>query len=134
MPDSVLALQEHSLFFSEISTLIPNIPELPQINRNFPISKINITEAIQGETNLVVIGLPGSGKSTCLAYLASRIAENNVLCGNQCGKTPFYFHILDTDILNFPNQKLSEVVYKAISQIVPKTYSTEISEIHSDGN
>ena len=121
VPDSILALQEHSLFFGEVTSLIPNIPELPQINRNLPISKMTITEAIQGETNLVVIGLPGSGKSICLAYLASRIAEKNSLCGNQCGKTPFYFHILDTDILNFPNQKLSEVVYKAISQIIPKT-------------
>jgi len=128
VPDSVLASQEHSLFFSEISTLIPNIPELPQINRNFPISKINIMEAIQGETNLVVIGMSGSGKSTCLAYLASRVAENNVLCGNQCGKTPFYFHILDSDILTFPNQSLSEVVYKAISRIVPKTYLPKLAK------
>ncbi|PKN84339.1 MAG: hypothetical protein CVU46_14475 [Chloroflexi bacterium HGW-Chloroflexi-8] len=128
VPDSVLVFLEQGLFLGEVSTLIPNIPELPQINRNLPIPKITITDAIQGESNLAITGLPGTGKSTCLAYLTSRIAEKNVLCGNQCGKTPFYFHILDSDILNYPNQNLAEIVYKAVSQIIPKTYLPKLAK------
>jgi DNA polymerase III delta prime subunit len=128
IPELVLAEKEHGLFSSEISQLIPSIAELPQITRNFPLPKISIMEALQGEGNLIISGLPGSGKSTSLAFLAARLAENNPKCGVHCGKTPFCFHILDTNILEFPDQPLTDLIYRALSQFIPNHHLPKLAK------
>lgn len=135
LTDSSQILQETGIFDIDISEIVPNVPELPQINRNYIFPKIRITELIQAENNINISGIPGSGKSTCLAYLASKLAENNSLCGNQSGKTPFYFHILETDVLNHPEITIYEAIYKALSQYIPNIHLPKLAKfIHAEIN
>lgn len=120
--------QESGTFDIDVSELIPSVLEIPQINRNYIIPKIKITDLIQGECNIVICGLPGTGKTTCLAFLASKIAENDTICGNQCEKTPFYFHILETNILNQNELTINEVIYKACSQYLPNIHFPKLAK------
>ena len=135
LTDQRQILHDSGIFDIDISETIPNVPELPQINRNYIFPKIRITELIQTENNIIISGIPGSGKSTCLAYLASKLAENSNLCGNQGGKTPFYFHILETDILNHPDITIYEAIYKVFSQYVPNIHLPKLAKfIHDEIN
>ncbi len=128
LSDSHQILHDSGVFDIDISEIIPNVPELPQINRNYILPKVRVTELIQGENNINITGLPGTGKSTCLAYLASKLAENSSLCGNQCGKTPFYFHIHETDVLNNPGITIFEAIYKALSPYVPNIHLPKLAK------
>lgn len=110
---------ERSLFDSEVNSLIPFTPELPLIARNYPLPKIKISEAIQKSVRLMISGPTGSGKSVALAHLATLLAEKNANCGKSCGKIPFYFHVHDSEFVNFPRQDIATIIYKALSQKLP---------------
>ena len=110
---------ENTLIESEIATIVPYAPDFPQISRNYAVPKIKLIEALQEGSNIIVTGLPGMGKSVALANLTSQLARKDPDCKNVLGKTPFYFHINDSDILAKPSQSILDVVFKSISKNLP---------------
>lgn len=59
-----------------IDRLLPYLPEWPELTAELPIHKISLEKALSRGKNIVVTGDPGTGKTVCLAQLASSIAEN----------------------------------------------------------
>ncbi|PWH11714.1 MAG: hypothetical protein DDG60_16825 [Anaerolineae bacterium] len=99
---------------------IPYLPEYPEIASIYKSGTLTIPEALSGGVNLILIGQPGTGKSTALAHLASQIINRRPEVASLHEKIPFFIHAADlglplkdpkkpTDFLNPIVDKLLEV-------------------------
>ena len=80
----------------DIATLaVPYMPDWPEMAALYRAPVFSLAEALQGDCSLVIIGLPGSGKSVALADLASSIARRESLPGKLEQLTPLYMHVSD---------------------------------------
>lgn len=108
-------------FESEIASTVPFTPDFPLLSRNFNVPRISITEAGQKNADLVICGMPGSGKTVALAYLVSCLTRNDPKCGLLSSKIPLYINIHDTDVLLQPEQSVFDMLFKALSPKLPPT-------------
>jgi len=83
---------------------VPYLPEFPELDVFYSYPTLTLPEALQGGTNIAILGNPGTGKTTALAYLASSMARSssdNILNGF----TPFLIHVAELGIpLNKPKK------------------------------
>jgi len=112
---------ENAFFESEIASTVPFTPDFPLLSRNFNVPRISITDAGQKNADLVICGMPGSGKTVALAYLVSCLARNDPKCGLLSTKIPFYINVHDTDVFSQPEQSIFDMLYKALSPKLPST-------------
>ena len=119
---------DDTAFESEIASLIPFTPDFPFLSRNYSVPKIKIIDAIRNNADIVITGLPGMGKSVALAHLASQLATDAPACGNMLGKTPFYFHVNDSDVLEKNEQSIFDVIYKSLSKNLPVSIIPRLSK------
>lgn len=108
-------------FESEIASTVPFTPDFPLLSRNFNVPRISITDAGQKNADLVICGMPGSGKTVALAYLVSCLTRNDPKCGLLSSKIPLYINVHDTDVLLQPEQSVFDMLYKALSPKLPPT-------------
>jgi HEAT repeat protein/energy-coupling factor transporter ATP-binding protein EcfA2 len=80
------------------SQVIPFLPDWPELAAQYPCPSLSPAEALQKKARIVVVGNPGSGKTTSLAILASQIANRDETVGFLCNLMPIFLHILDIDI------------------------------------
>ncbi len=116
-----LAIQENEniIFENVIPSAVPFIPDQPHISRNFNVPKISITEAAQKNADLVICGMPGSGKTVSLANLVSCLVQKDPKCGLLSSKIPFYIDVHDTEVITQPELSIFDVLYKALSPRLP---------------
>ena len=112
---------ENINFDSEIASTVPYTPDFPLLSRNFNVPRISITDAGQKNADLVICGMPGSGKTVALAYLVSCLTRNDPKCGLLSSKIPLYINVHDTDVLLQPEQSIFDMLYKALSPKLPTT-------------
>lgn len=112
---------ENVNFESEIASTVPFTPDFPLLSRNFNVPRISITDAGQKNADLVICGMPGSGKTVALAYLVSCLTRNDPKCGLLSSKIPLYINVHDTDVLIQPEQSIFDMLYKALSPKLPTT-------------
>ena len=79
--------------------MLPYLPDWPAIPVLYGAPTVSLVEAMQNGANLCLLGEPGIGKSTALAYLAVQTARQAPDLGSLAGLTPFHFHAGD---LNLP--------------------------------
>lgn len=75
--------------------VLPYQPDVPELAARYRAPVIMAAEALENGTSLVVIGQPGSGKTVCLAHLASQIARREALPGGLEKLTPLLLHATD---------------------------------------
>ena len=80
------------------SQLIPFLPDWPELSAQYPCPSLSPSESLQKMARIVIVGNPGSGKTTSLAYLASQIANRDPATGILRDMTPLFLHILDIDV------------------------------------
>jgi len=80
---------------SLISTLFPALPDWPEQASQYPLEFLTLAEAIQLNANLVVVGQPGSGKTTALAHLATQLARKDPSLNAAQSLVPIFLHIHD---------------------------------------
>jgi HEAT repeat protein len=81
----------------DINSSIPILPDWPDLAAIYRAPGLSPAEALSGGSNLLVIGAPGTGKTTLLAHIASRVAlEDLSLFGQTC--TPIFVHAADLDL------------------------------------
>ena len=87
---------EASIEEADITNLaLPYLPDWPELAALYRAPTFTLAEALQGGTSIVVIGLPGSGKSTALAHLATQMARRTPLPGATEKLTPLLLHAAD---------------------------------------
>jgi hypothetical protein len=87
-----------------VSLTIPYTPDWPELSAIYKGSTMTLLEALQGESNIILAGHPGSGKSVALAWLSACIARNDRGLGRLAGLIPIYIHVTDIPhIFEYPN-------------------------------
>ncbi|MBK6793952.1 MAG: HEAT repeat domain-containing protein [Anaerolineales bacterium] len=106
--------------FEDIVTqTLPYLPTWPEIASVYQPHTLSLPTALAGDTNLVIIGQPGTGKSVALAHLASLAANRSEKLGALKDFVPFHFHVAD---LNLPVQdpkNVLNVIIDAASENAP---------------
>ena len=90
-----------------VSLTIPYIPDWPEFGSIYKASTLTLIEGLQGGSNIILAGHPGSGKTVALAWLACCIASNKKGLGKLSGLLPIYIHA--TDIPHLFDQNNSNV-------------------------
>jgi len=98
-----------------VSMSIPYAPDWPELTSAFGGHTLSITEVLQEGSNIVLIGPPGSGKTSTLAHLASQIARHDPETGTLKDSLPIYIHAADLNLPTNEKDSLTQVVYDAIS-------------------
>ncbi len=78
----------------DLNSAIPVLPDWPGLAALYGAPSLSVAEALAGGSHLLVLGPPGTGKTTLLAHLASRVAQGDtsLLDGEF---TPVFIHAAD---------------------------------------
>jgi hypothetical protein len=84
-----------------ISQTLPYMPAFPELAAAYHAPTLSLVEALEGGSNLVIVGAAGAGKTVALAHLASLAANLKVrLDGSEDpDAVPYHYHVAD---LQFP--------------------------------
>ncbi len=77
---------------------------------------ISLAEALEGGTSIVLIGLPGSGKTIALADLASRMARREELPGKLEQLTPIFLHVNEINLSAASPEDPAETLIASLKQ------------------
>lgn len=102
-----------------VSQTLPYLPSWPEIAAVYHAQTITLPQALSGNTNLVIIGQPGVGKTVALAHLASLAANRSEKLEALKDAVPFLFHVasLKLPVAN-PKETLAPLV-EAASEHAP---------------
>lgn len=102
-----------------VTQTLPYMPAWPEIAAVYRPHTLTLPQALAGDTNIVIIGQPGTGKTVALAHLASLAANRSEKLGELQEFVPFHFHVAD---LNLPVQdpkNILKVIIDAASENAP---------------
>jgi hypothetical protein len=127
-----------------VEAALPYLPAWPELAAYYQAPTLTISEALSGDSDIVLTGQTGMGKTVALAYLASRIARRDPEPGLSQDTLPFLIHAgdLDTPINkeNPLNSLIDLVAERApvldiprIPEFVRKAFSEERALLLLDG-
>lgn len=79
----------------EPKAAIPYMPDWPGMAAAYHEPTLSLPEALSKGINLVLIGVPGSGKTTALAYLTSAVVRQSEEAGSLKDFLPVFIHVSD---------------------------------------
>ena len=84
-----------------ISQTLPYLPAWPELAAIYRAPTIGVADALEGGSNIVLVGPAGMGKTVALAHLASMAANLNIRLDQNSGleAVPYLYHVAD---LQFP--------------------------------
>ena len=96
----------------DINSAIPVMPEWPDLAAIYQMPGLSPAEALAGGGHLLILGGPGTGKTTLLAHLATRLAQGDpTLLGE--GYTPLFVHAADLGLPLPPEADVTEPLVAA---------------------
>jgi hypothetical protein len=101
-PPPLLAPGSNLLDEIEATLQIPYLPDWPELSAVYHGRTISLPEALSKGANLAITGIPGSGKSTALAYLASMVARRADEMGELKDYLPVLIHAADLSFVLYP--------------------------------
>jgi hypothetical protein len=81
-----------------VTAAVPYIPAWPELAAIYHAPTLTLAQALSGNSDIVLTGQTGMGKTVALAYLASRLARRDPEPGLPQGTIPFLIHVADLDI------------------------------------
>jgi HEAT repeat protein len=78
--------------------IIPYLPDWPELSAQYSVTTLTLSQALQNNVHLAIIGQPGTGKTVALAYLASMVARSDPDAEQLADYFPILIHILDLNI------------------------------------
>ncbi len=106
-------------FEDVISQTLPYLPSWPELAAAYHASTLTLPQALSGNTNLVIIGQPGVGKTVALAHLASLAANRSEKLESLQEVVPFLFHVADLKLpIADPKDALNPMI-EAASEHAP---------------
>lgn len=94
-------------FEDVITQTLPYLPAWSEIAAAYQPQTFTLPHALAGNSNIVIIGQPGSGKTVALAHLASLAANRSEKLGALQDFIPFLVHVAD---LNLPVKDAKHVL------------------------
>jgi HEAT repeat protein len=106
-------------FEDVISQTLPYLPAWPEIAAAYHAPTLTLAQALSGNTNIVVIGQPGVGKTVSLAHLASLAANRSEKLEGLQDAVPFLVHVADLKLpVSDPKNALVPLI-EAASEFAP---------------
>jgi HEAT repeat protein len=101
---------------------IPYLPDWPALATSFKEPLLSLPEALSGSANLILIGAPGSGKTTSLAYLATIVLRQNEEAGSLKDFLPLLIHVGDLTLpLGVPDDPVDTLISAISGHVSPLT-------------
>jgi hypothetical protein len=97
-----------------VSELVPYLPDWPEIAAAYSAPTLSIANALSGNSDIVITGQPGTGKSVALAYLASSLAQHSIESGLPANLIPFLVHLADINLSGKNNKDSVELITDVI--------------------
>jgi HEAT repeat protein len=81
-----------------VESAVPYLPTWPDLAGIYKAPTLTLTEALSKDIDLIITGLPGTGKTIALAYIASCIARRDPEFGTLKEYVPFFVHAANLDM------------------------------------
>jgi len=81
-----------------VTATVPYIPAWPELAAIYHAPTLTLAQALSGNSDIVLTGQTGMGKTVALAYLASRLARRDPEPGLPQETVPFLIHVADLDL------------------------------------
>ncbi|MBN8655877.1 MAG: HEAT repeat domain-containing protein [Anaerolineae bacterium] len=106
-------------FEDVVTQTLPYLPAWPEIAAIYQPHMLTLPQALAGDTNIVIIGQPGTGKTVALAHLASLAANRSEALGALQEHVPFHFHVADLNLSASDPKNILNVIVDAASENAP---------------
>ncbi len=100
-----------------VAITLPYLPSWAEIASIYQAPTLTLSEALSGDSDIVLAGHAGAGKTVALAYLASRLARREQVPGLADDTLPLIVHVAD---LNLPIKSEGDVLTPLIELILEK--------------
>jgi HEAT repeat protein len=106
-------------FEDVITQTLPYLPSWPEIAGAYHAPTLTLAQALSGNSNIVIVGQPGVGKTVSLAHLASLAANRSENLEGLKNVVPFLVHVADLKLpVADPKAALSPLI-EAASEHAP---------------
>jgi hypothetical protein len=93
-----------------VAATVPYIPAWPELAAVYNAPTLTLAQALSGNSDIVLTGKPGMGKTVALAYLASRLARRDPEPGLPPDTVPFLIHVADLDLSVQRDEPLNPII------------------------
>jgi hypothetical protein len=127
-----------------VTTTVPYLPGWPELGALYNAPTLTLSQALSGNSDIVLTSHAGMGKTVTLAHLASQIARREPDTGLPTETVPFLIHVADLDLpvkKDDPLGSLIEIVadkapvfdLSRIPDFIRKTFDTGRALLLLDG-
>jgi hypothetical protein len=115
-PPTLLAppprVEPNAPLFNEdiVDAAVPYLPAWPELAAIYQAPTLSFTQALSGNSDIVLTGQTGMGKTVALAYLASRLARRDPEPGLPQDIVPFLIHVADLDLPGKKDDPLNPII------------------------
>ena len=102
-----------------IAQTLPYLPTWPELAAAYHATCLTLPQALAGNSNIVIIGQPGIGKTVALAHLASLASNRNEQLGQNKNIVPFLVHVADLQLPIVDPKDALVPILDAISEYAP---------------
>ena len=81
-----------------VAAAVPYLPTWPGLGAIYRAPTLTLAQALSGNSDIVLTGQAGMGKTVALAYLATRLARKDPEPGLALETIPFLIHVADLDL------------------------------------
>ncbi len=114
-----------------ISTLIPFTPDYPEFASFFNAKTLGALDTLQHVDKIAIIGNPGTGKSTTLAYIAACLSRQTNETGMVRDFIPVYLHLRDLFLPHQEQVNPLSIILNGISFQIPNLKQSRIPQFSS---
>jgi len=93
-----------------VAITLPYLPSWPELGAIYKAQTLSFAQALSGNSDIVLIGRAGMGKTVALAYLASRLARRDPEPGLPQDTIPFLVHVADLDLPGDKDDPLTAII------------------------
>jgi HEAT repeat protein/energy-coupling factor transporter ATP-binding protein EcfA2 len=106
---------------------MPYLPDWPEFRASFSGPTLTLADALQKGANLLLLGHPGSGKTTILSHLAGLMAQNRAEPGFLSDMVPLPIHAADLGLHEYDGADPYLPLQEAISTYAAPLTMTRIA-------
>ena len=100
-----------------VEITIPYLINYPELAAHYNAPTLSLSQAISGGMNLAILGQPGTGKTTALAWLASQISKSKPPENDRRVQIPFFIHAVDLGLPLHSQKKPEDFLTPIIDKV-----------------